>query len=217
MKAGLNVMKLFIGWSGETSGKIASILAKWLDKMFDKHINIVSPASTEEIGKYLLVDADVDMKMNTADCGLLCVTEDNANSQWLAYEAGILSLNAQFVIPLLFGVNVASLGAPLQRFEPFWFGYDGILELTRKLNDLLGEDALPAEELERRFPARYPVLEGIVQDTLEENEPQTREDWARNELDEISAQLAELTKRVERLKTNISAANRSRKYSRVSR
>lgn len=207
-------MKLFIGWSGETSGKIAQILAKWLARMFDGHINIVSPtAPIEQIGEYLLVDVDIDEKMSAADCGLLCVTEDNVNSQGLAYAAGVLSQNAQLVVPLLFHINVASLGAPLLRFEPFWFDFDGMRELLRKLNELLGKDALPAEELEESFQARFPTLEMLVTDTLEESAPQMREDWERNELDEISAQLAELTKRVERLKRNISADKAPRKPS----
>ena len=208
MKAGLTVMNLFIGWSGETSGKIAPILGKWLFRTFDKHISVVSPPSSIEKGSDW--GESLNKMMNGADCGLLCVTEDNVNSPWLAYEAGILSRNAQLVVPLLFDVYSLSFDSPFLAFQPIPFDFDGMQKLTRKLNDLLGEDALPAEELEERFPARYPTLEGLVQDTLEESEPQTRENWERNELDEISSQLAALTKRVERLKTNISAANRSR-------
>lgn len=211
MKAGLNVMKLYIGWSGETGGKIADILGKWLFRTFDNHITVVSVPSSIEIGSDWR--ESLDEMMNAVDCVLLCVTEDTVNSQSLAYEAGMFSRNAQFVVSLLFDVDALSLRFPLSVSHPVSFGEDGMRELTRKLNGLLGEDALPAEELEESFQARFPTLEMLVTDTLEENEPQTREDWTRNELDEISAQLAALTKRVERLKTNVSAASRSRKSS----
>ena len=156
-------MKVFIGWAGETSKEIASILKNWLNGMFDGHVSAFTP---DDLAAGSLWFDGLRHAMTDANCGLLCVTEDNVNSQWLSYEAGALSGNAELLIPLLCGVSSLRVGAPLRMFQPISFGFDGMLELAHTLNELRGEALVPLPELDRRFKARYPALEMIIAEKL---------------------------------------------------
>lgn len=136
--------------------------------------------------------------VKTDDCGLLCVTPDNVNSEWLVFEAGILSSNVKLLIPLLFGVSALQLGTPLHMFQSVPFGVDGMRELVCQLNNLCGYNGVSAYVLEDRFKALYPTLEMLVKEKLSEHGTQTPDNWKRaistvdSKLDAILSQLSEL-------------------------
>ena len=182
----MDVMKVFIGWSGETSKEIASILKNWLNGMFDGHVSAFTP---DDLAPGSLWFGALPRAITDADCGLLCVTADNVNSQWLSYEAGALSGNVKLLIPILFGVSSLRVGAPLRMFQPISFKADGMRELTQTLNELLGEALIPPQELDRRFKARYPALEMMIDESLSSERKQALsapndediENWTKND------------------------------------
>ena len=165
-------MTVFIGWAGETSKEIASILKNWLNGMFDGFVSAVTPDDLPMGSRWF---DTLDSAMYAAECGLLCVTADNVNSQWLSYEAGALSRNVNLLAPVLFGVSSLQLGAPLRMFQPISFGADGMRELARTLNNLNEGNAIDPQELERRFQARYPTLEALLKEKFIESKPQSLE------------------------------------------
>ena len=81
-------MKVFISWSGETSFEVAKILKEWIPCI----IQDVEPYfSSEDIDKGARWSTDIAKELEEASFGILCVTRDNLQSQWLNFEAGALS------------------------------------------------------------------------------------------------------------------------------
>ena len=212
-KAGLTSMTVFIGWAGETSKAIASILRNWLAGMFDNHINIFTPDNLAT-GSLWFVALN-EALTTVVDCGLLCLTADNANSPWLAYEAGALRQKTELVIPLLFEVSsVMQLSDPLRRFPALSFGFESMLEVVYQLNDLCGDKRLSEQELERRFQARYPTLQALIKEKLSEMKsqvlPTPDNSTHDSKFDEILSRLTELQEGLAGLQTKISPANSPR-------
>ena len=205
-------MTVFIGWAGETSKEIASILKNWLNEMFDGFIDVFTPVSPPID---IIPRSDALDNAISAECALLCVTADNVNSQWLYYEAGVLSRNVKLMAPILCGVSSSQLAAPLRMFQPISFEVDDIWKLTVELNHLCYEEFmqlqldthrplarqtwLHSEELERRFQARYPTLEALLMEKLSERKSQFSsepDEWERAErkLDTLLSLISEETK-----------------------
>ena len=94
-------MKVFISWSGETSFEVAKILKEWIPCI----IQDVEPYfSSEDIDKGARWSTDIAKELEEASFGILCVTRDNLQSQWLNFEAGALyfSIYKSMVCHLLF-------------------------------------------------------------------------------------------------------------------
>lgn len=189
-KAGLIFMTVFISSSGKKSNVVALILHNWLEEMFDTIIEFVSSTDFETGSHWR---DSLNEAMSSADCALLCVTRENVNSPWLVYEAGALNENVETLIPVLFGVSPLRLRGPLRMFQPVPFDFDDMRALTAQLNQLCGEDRLPAQELERRFQARYPVAEALIEEKLSEDGPLT--DNLDEKLDAILSRLSELERK----------------------
>ena len=194
----MKVMNVFIGWLGEASKEIASSLESWLNGMFDGRVSAYTTMDNLAAGSEWF--HGLRRAMNDADCGLLCVTEDNVNSPWLSYEAGALSQNVELLIPILFEVSPLRVSAPLRMFQSVPFGLDGMKELTYALNRSCGDKGLSSQELERRFQARYPSFEMAVRENLPESKPQPEDlsvilPLIQEEIEALRKQFAEMAKR----------------------
>lgn len=78
--------------------------------------------------------------MKESSFGLICVTRDNLDSQWLNFEAGELSkyINNTYVAPLLFDVKPSDLkGSPISQFQATSFSKDDMKRLIETLNKAL--------------------------------------------------------------------------------
>src|SRR5260370_7683582 len=110
-------MKVFIGWSGETSHEVALALHEWLPRV----IQAVKPyVSSEDIAKGARWSASIAAELQASSYGIICVTRENSESPWINFEAGALSreIEKSFVTPSFFYLKTPALRGPLPHFHP---------------------------------------------------------------------------------------------------
>jgi YD repeat-containing protein len=91
-------IKVFLGWSGDTSQRVASAFHNWLPKV----IQAIKPyISTEDIAKVARWSSEIAKELQNTNYGIVCVTKQNLNSAWINFEAGALSreIEKSFVTP----------------------------------------------------------------------------------------------------------------------
>jgi hypothetical protein len=85
----LGRMRLFISWSGGRSHRLAVVLKKWLETHFKG--DGISAFVSSEIPKGSLWQPAVNAELQRADAGLVCLTAQSLDSDWVLFEAGALS------------------------------------------------------------------------------------------------------------------------------
>src|SRR5712691_10391583 len=114
-------MRLFISWSGGRSHRLAVVLKKWLETHFKG--DGISAFVSSEIPKGSLWQPAVNAELQRADAGLVCLTAQSLDSNWVLFEAGALStavaLNAgeARIFTYLLGVDPADLPGPLSVYQ----------------------------------------------------------------------------------------------------
>ena len=124
-------MTVFIAWSGETGQRLAEILKRWLEALLPE-IHFFS-ASGLEMG--MNWHSELRTAIEKADYGVLCMTRESLDSQWLAYEAGMLDQKNPPVpmISFLFGINQTEVRGPLRHILNVNPDLDGIRTLVDAL------------------------------------------------------------------------------------
>ena len=158
---GSDIMKVFISWSGNLSKKVALIFRDWLPTV----IQAIDPfVSSEDIEKGARWNTDIAQELKEASFGLICVTKDNLNSQWLNFEAGALSksIDNSYVAPLHFDVKPSDLtSSPISQFQATSFSKEDMKRLIETLNKATG-NSLNAARLDKAFELCYPDLEKSI-------------------------------------------------------
>ena len=178
-------MRLFVGWSGETSKKIAKSLKDWIEKV---NPNVVPFVSFEDISLGTNWNNALSEELTNANYGLLCVTTDNMKAPWLLYEAGQMEFamrqkNPQgqaYITPLLFGVeHSGNLASPLSHYQSAQFSREAMERLVTQMNgvcrnlygvevskarpgDRIDKTYLDASELQENFERHYTKLEAEI-------------------------------------------------------
>lgn len=151
-------MKVFISWSGETSFEVAKILKEWIPCI----IQDVEPYfSSEDIDKGARWSTDIAKELEEASFGILCVTKDNLQSQWLNFEAGALSkaIEKTKVCPLLFRLKTADItNSPILQFQMTTVEKEDVYKLFKSINSSLGEGGLDEARLEKVYEAFWPRM-----------------------------------------------------------
>lgn len=159
-------MKVFISWSGKTSGELAKILRDWLPSV----IQAVKPYySTDDIAKGMRGNTVIAKELEEAGVGLLCLTPDNLDAPWIMFEAGALSkkLDTSRVCPILFGgVETTDLKGPLIQFQAVKFNKEDTRKMLTMVNKQLGDDGLESKVLDLVFEKWWPDLEQKIQSLL---------------------------------------------------
>ncbi len=126
-------MKVFISWSGIRSKALANALRDWLPLV----LQYVKPwVSDKDIGAGDRWAQSIAGELETSNFGIICITPENLQSEWILFEAGALSksmLDAK-VIPLLFGLELSDLSGPLSQFQAQKVEETGIMEVVRAIN-----------------------------------------------------------------------------------
>ena len=164
-------------WSGERSHRLATVLMKWLKAHFEDQGITVFLSS--DIKKGSLWFPTVRKELRRADAGLICLTPQSLNSEWLLFEAGELSTavarkrGEARIFTYLLGVKPTDLPGPLSVYQSTRPTMD---DTFRLVNSLLGRDEADArafvpawddlwEELQeiQREPATsiFPRLPGL--------------------------------------------------------
>lgn len=172
-------MKIFIGWSGETSHQVALALRDWLPKV----IQTMKPyVSSEDIAKGVRWSTTLAVELQTSSFGIICVTRENASSPWINFEAGALSkeIEKSLVVPFLFGLKTSDIEGPLTQFQGVVNEEQEIAKLLTSINDAQPEpQQLDKMVLNDSFQLRWPKLkerlDEIAHDQAHRPTPRTRD------------------------------------------
>ena len=158
-------MKVFLGWSKETSREIARVLHNWLPMVIQ---SVEAFVSTEDIDLGAAWGQTLSGELQSARFGILCVTRENLSAPWLILEAGALSIstrdkaNVSHVVPILFHVDRAKVVSPISQLQTTTFSRQGMWQLVtnlKKVCESYGERTLRDSALENLFNSLYPDLE----------------------------------------------------------
>lgn len=149
-------MKVFISWSGVRSKAVATALRDWLPMT----LSFVKPwVSDKDIGAGDRWAQSIAGELETSNFGIICITPENLQSEWILFEAGALSksmLDAK-VVPLLFGLELSDLSGPLSQFQAQKIEMEGVMEVVRAINKVA--DAAVSEDIvSRSVPALWSTL-----------------------------------------------------------
>lgn len=154
-------MQVFISWSGTYSKSLAEALRNWLPTV----IQAVRPYFTpDDIAKGTRWSSEIAAELDKSKLGIICLTPENLNSSWIMFEAGALSKNLDQakVVPILFGLDPASIQGPLVQFQAAPFSESEIKKVVLMINNELGDASLPLNVLDSVFDKWWPDLERKV-------------------------------------------------------
>ncbi|SHF94053.1 TIR domain-containing protein [Flavobacterium johnsoniae] len=161
-------MKVFLSWSGELSHKVAIELREWLPFV----IQSVEPyVSSEDIDKGSRWSIDIAKELEDSSFGILCVTPQNIDAQWLNFEAGALSkaFSTSNVSPFLFGLKPSDLKkSPLLQFQSTLYDKKDLLKLILSINNILGKEKLDESKLKTTFDVWFEQLKSKLDPLLKE-------------------------------------------------
>lgn len=169
-------MKVFLSWSGALSHKVALVFRDWLPGVIQE---IVPYVSSEDIDKGARWSTDIAKELADSTFGILCVTRDNINAPWLAFEAGALSktMDKAFVTPFLFNIKRSEVDGPLLQFQSTVFERDDLRKLVQTLNKACDSHALSPDRLSKAFEVWFPTLQSQL-NKLQEAPTDSSEDHA---------------------------------------
>lgn len=157
-------MKVFISWSGELSQKISEELKKWLQQCIQS-LEVFYSRDDIEKGEYW--STRLSEELRDTNFGIVCLTPENINSQWIYFESGALSKMIESkVATIVVGMNIADVKGPLGRFQNTKLEKDDMYKLLQSINSSISK---PLDEniLKPSFEAFWPVFEAKVTSILE--------------------------------------------------
>lgn len=160
-------MKIFISWSGPTSEKVGAAIKDWLPNVLQSVETYFTPSDIEKGARW---SEEITKELNESKVGLLCLTRDNINSDWILFEAGALSkkLEESRVCPILFGIKPTDLSGPLKQFQATEIEREDFRKLINVINNSLEESGLPEKTMQNAFNKWWPELEEKLNDINKE-------------------------------------------------
>lgn len=98
-------------------------------------------------------------ELEASNFGIICITPENMNSEWIFFEAGALSksmLDGK-VVPLLFGLELSDLSGPLAQFQSKKIDEQGVFEVVKSINSVAERPATPSI-VDQLVPSLWPSL-----------------------------------------------------------
>ena len=188
-------MKVFISWSGHKSFEVAKVLKEWIPCIIQ---DIEPYFSSEDIDKGTRWSTDIAKELEEASFGILCVTKDNLESQWLNFEAGALSkaIEKARVCPFLFDLKPSEIfKSPILQFQMTNVDRDDVFKLFKSMNDCLEEDKLEDTRLEKTFSVFWPKMDEAfknIEEDVEDNTNNIKKDENKAAQNEILEEMLEL-------------------------
>jgi hypothetical protein len=102
----------------------------------------------------------LDQQLEESNLGVVCLTGENLQSLWLAFEAGALSkaFDASRVVPYRFGLTPSDVRPPLAQFQSVEADKNGTFSLVKSIHKAIGS-ALVERDLNITFERWWPDLE----------------------------------------------------------
>ena len=140
-------MRVFISWSDERSREMAEAFKDTLAVVLQ---HVTPWISSEDILAGQRWILEISKELERSDFGLLFVTNENLKSEWLHFEAGAIvkSVDQGRLIPILCGVRLTDLSAPLSAFNAVEPDEEGLKTIFKSINEASGESKLDEKLLE---------------------------------------------------------------------
>jgi TIR domain len=141
-------MKVFICWSGSISRRIARSIHDWLPNIIQNVEPFMSTEDIEEGARWLSI---VQTELQDCHFGLICLTRENLESQWIHFEAGSLSkiIDRSRVVPVLFNLEHSDVRGPLTHFQMVKFGEEEMFRIVEGINNSGVERKIDPERLKK--------------------------------------------------------------------
>ncbi len=169
-------MQVFISWSGEPSKAVASALKSWLRYVFPR---LEVWMSEQDIRAGTKWGVELGKALTECKIGIICLTPECLNSNWLAFEAGALSaaIDGSRVIPFRFQLRTADIRPPLSQFQDVGSDAKGTYKLVQSINEAFEKEwYAEEEELRTAFQTWWPRLEQTLSGIKDIEPPQMRSD-----------------------------------------
>lgn len=204
-------MKVFLGWSGDRSYKTAQAFHDWLPKV----IQAIDPFISSGIPKGKRWGDALAEELEETKVGILCLTRDNLNSNWILFEAGALSKTKDaHVCTFLLDIRPTDIKEPLASFQHTAFEKEDIKKLLETINNAVKESnerALSESSLNELFETFWPQLEtmcnSIEKIKATESAPARKD---RDLLEEILSIARELKEPIEAIRADYEERDRVR-------
>ena len=152
-------MKIFLGWPGTRSKETAEVLGDWLGQV----IQAIDPWISLDILKGARWSEEIANKLEEAKVGIICLTKENLNENWILFEAGALSKTKDaHVCTFLLDLKPTDIKQPLALFQHTEFEKEDVRKLTHTINQAVedaGERSLDVKRLDTIFDRLWPDLE----------------------------------------------------------
>jgi len=152
-------MKVFLGWSGTRSKETAEVLGEWLGQV----IQAIDPWISSDILKGARWGEEIANKLEEAKVGIICLTRENLNENWILFEAGALSKTKDaHVCTFLLDLKPTDIKQPLALFQHTEFEKEDVRKLTHTINQAVedaGERSLDVKRVDTIFDRFWPDLE----------------------------------------------------------
>ncbi|HEX5983725.1 MAG TPA: toll/interleukin-1 receptor domain-containing protein [Solirubrobacterales bacterium] len=150
-------MKVFVSWSGRKSRDVARALGDWLPSV----LHAVDPfVSSKDIRAGTRWQAEIAKELDDTHFGLICVTKENQDAEWLNFEAGALakSVTSSRVVPLAVDLSPADIANPLGQFQAMRLTKEEISEVLASMNEACSSP-IAEETLRKTVEKWWPDLE----------------------------------------------------------
>jgi len=147
-------MEVFISWSGERSKIFAELFHDFVKRL----LHPLKPwMSSIAIQKGQRWSKEIGDRLSNDMIGVICITPENQDSQWLLFEAGAISkvIEEAKVCPILIGMDKTDLKGPLSQFQATSLDKVDIYNLMCSLNNLLGDYKREKELLKEEFEEKW--------------------------------------------------------------
>ncbi len=150
---------VFISWSGPRSRAAAEALAEWLPMI----IQAAKPwMSASDIDKGTRWREEISGALDSMKAGIICVTPENRNAEWLLFESGALSKSpdpkTRAWTYLLVGLKPTDLKDPLAMFNATTQDKEETRKLLRSINTNL-DSPVSESALDKLFDKLWPDLD----------------------------------------------------------
>lgn len=148
-------MNIFICWSGRRSKEIAEALREWLPTVLEGLVITYSP----DIEKGKPWFNSIGLGLSQARAGLVCLTPENLESDWIHFEAGALFRETAKIFPYLYKVEAGEVHGPLSHFQTTEANQSDTKKLMVSIVELMAAQDATREIWEARFTAQWPMLD----------------------------------------------------------
>ncbi|MDP5144828.1 TIR domain-containing protein [Shewanella sp. ULN5] len=163
-------MKIFVSWSGQRSKAVAELISDWLKCV----IQASQPwISTRDIDRGAIWFSEISDKLKDVSVGVVCLTQENKEKPWILFETGALAkgLTTNRVCTFLIDLKPEDLQDPLAQFNHTLPDKGSVWELTRTINDCLGDKALDERILRQVFDTYWPQFDKNFKEAIDKNPP----------------------------------------------